>query len=65
MTCPGRQLGISGVRCAKEHAENMAAQRAASRFDMVCQLGNAAHMGPGRVRVGEALLRGRSCGAAR
>ena len=44
MTCPGRQLGINGVRCAKEHPENMAAQRAARRFDMVMPAGNAAHM---------------------
>jgi hypothetical protein len=66
MTCPGRQLGINGVRCAKEHPEDMAAQRAARRFGMVMPAGKAAHM-EARVAfgLGEALLRGRSCGAAR
>jgi hypothetical protein len=44
MTCPRRQLRINGVRRAKEHPENMAAQRAARRFDMVMPAGNAAHM---------------------
>ncbi|MFZ1116045.1 MAG: hypothetical protein WAN44_09490, partial [Propionibacteriaceae bacterium] len=44
MTCPRRQLGINGVRCAKEHPENMAAQRTARRFNMVMPAGNAAHM---------------------
>ena len=50
MTCPGRQLGINGVRRAKEHPEDMAAQRAARRF-MVMPAGNAAHM-EARVALG-------------
>ena len=65
MTCPRRQLGINGVRCAKEHPENMAAQRTARRFDMVMPAGNALTWRPGSRWVGEALLLGRSCGAAR
>jgi hypothetical protein len=44
MTCPGRQPGINGVRRAKEHPEDMAAQRAARWFDMVMPAGNAAHI---------------------
>ena len=42
MTCP-RQLGMNGVRRAEKHPEDMAAQRAARRFVMLCQLATLLH----------------------
>jgi hypothetical protein len=44
MTCPGRQLGMTGSAARKEHPEDMAAQRAAGRFVMVMPAGKAAHI---------------------
>jgi hypothetical protein len=44
MTCPGRQLGMTGSAARKEHPEDMAAQRAARRFVIVMPAGNAAHI---------------------
>jgi hypothetical protein len=44
MRCPGLQLGMTGVRRAEEHPQDMAAQRAARRFVMVMAAGNAAHI---------------------
>jgi hypothetical protein len=44
MTCPGGSWASTGSAARKEHPEDMAAQPAARRFDMVMPAGNAAHM---------------------
>ena len=44
MTRPGGSWASTGSAAGKEHPEDMAAQRAARRFDMVMPAGNAAHI---------------------
>ena len=44
MRCLGLQLGMTGVRRAEEHPQDMAAQQAARRFVMMMPAGNAAHI---------------------
>ena len=44
MTRPGGSWASTGSAARKEHPEDMAAQRAARRFDMVMPAGNAAHI---------------------
>jgi hypothetical protein len=43
MTCPGRQLGMNGVRCAERTSGGQGGAAGARRFVMVMPAGNAAH----------------------